>query len=96
MTVVLVAFFAFLETFQKSPGGLFIAARRYMYFNMFLGSWRGTAWRHIPDRYATPGILPNSGCFWMKGLAVLVESPSDTSQIGSLLVFLGFGLIQIW
>jgi len=45
MSLVLVAFFEFLEIFQKPPSGLFIAAKRHISFSPVLGSWRGTAWR---------------------------------------------------
>jgi len=49
-----------LENFQKPPGGLIIAARRHMQLVYFLGSSKGTAWRHIPSRQVKHGVLPNS------------------------------------
>jgi len=55
---------AFLENFQKSPGGWWITARRLICVSWFWGSGRETAWRHIPGRQATHGVLI---IFWILG-----------------------------
>jgi len=34
---------------------------RHMHFGLFLGSQWGIAWRHIPGRQATHGIVPRFG-----------------------------------
>jgi len=43
---------AFLEIFQKPPGGWWITARRHICLDWFCGSEEGAAWRHIPSRQA--------------------------------------------
>jgi len=64
MFLVLIAIYVILENFQKLPGGLLIAAKRHMLVYIILGSWRGTAWQHIPGRQATHGVFTN---FWIFG-----------------------------
>jgi len=50
----------FLEIFQKPPSELFVAAKQFMQSECFLGSWRGTAWKHDHGRQATHACNPVS------------------------------------
>jgi len=72
--------FAILENFQKLPGGMFIAARRHMYFYMFWVLEEETPGGTFLGRQATHG---RTQCFpgFMKGMAVTVELPGDANPL---------------
>jgi len=69
---------AFLENFQKPPGGWWTTARRLICFKLVLGFWKGNRLATLPVARRRVGFLSVSG-FWMKGLAVLIQPTGDVS-----------------
>jgi len=73
--------FVFLEKFQKSSGGLLVAARRLM---LFISVLPGEA-----------SLITQFWVSLMKGLAVEIDLPGDASIVGSIFRFSRFEAILI-
>jgi len=81
--------FAFLENFQKLPGGLFITAKRLMMLVGFLGSFKEPPCDEALYRQATQVCNPFLG-FSNELVGGDEFSPGDVGLFGSILMFYAF------
>jgi len=89
--IVILDFSAFLEFFQKLPGGWWITARRYMPLYVFWVPGRGTAWRHTPSRQATHNVLLNLGSVGWSAWRYRLNRQTIRSKLICFCVLWGLG-----
>ena len=84
--------FAFLEFFQKPPGGWRTTARRLMHFYVFWGSWKRNCLAAHSQSPCDARSLNQFMGLLMKRLAGLVEPSGGSGQSDSFWVFWNSGL----